>query len=115
MSLVDVTSCLLDSIELCSLAWLMVVTQVNSNSSIILASNCSAISNINNVQIVIESHYKVGTTAGLAALHLLSSLVLSIHLAHVVVVCDSATLGDSRRHVVREVGLHYDVVVEVLF
>jgi hypothetical protein len=114
MGLINVTASFFNPVELSCLTWFVIVAQVDGNCAIVFASYCSAVSDINDVHIVVEGHNQVSTTARLAALHLLGGLVFSVHLAHVVVVGDSAAFGNGGRNIVWKVWLHYDIVVQVL-
>ena len=103
-----------NSSELCNFAWLVVVRKIEGQCSIIFWPDCPWISNVDHVDIIVESHYEVGAAAGLAILHFLSRLEFSIHLVNVVLVGYLAAFRDRRVHIVRELRLHYNVVVQML-
>ena len=114
MSLIDVTSSRLYTLELWKFTRLVVLREINSDSSVVLWANSSTITDINDVNVVVHSHNKVGATARFAILHLLSGLVLGEHFVDVIVITQLTTLHNGLVHVQREVWLHDNLVVKVL-
>ena len=74
MRLVNMPSSCFNPSKFAFLSRLVVLAQVKSNSSVVFRPNSSTISNINNIQIIIERHNQIGTTSGFALLHFLSCL-----------------------------------------
>ena len=52
----------LDSSKLANFTWLVVLTEVNRNGTKVLGTNGSAVTNIDDVKVIVESHDNVGTT-----------------------------------------------------
>jgi len=91
MSLVDMTSCLLNPCKLCLLTWLMIITKVDGQSSIVFGANGATIANVHNVHVIVKGHNKVCAATRLTALKFLSRLIFSIHFRDIVMVCNLAS------------------------
>lgn len=113
MRLVNVASSLLNPVELSDFTRFMIITQVKSNLSMVLRPNRSTVSNIDNENIVVVSHYQISTTSRLAVLHLLCGLEFSKAFVNVVQICAWAAFEDCLLNIVREFWLQYNVIVEM--
>jgi hypothetical protein len=107
-------SCL-DPPELIHFPWLMVLTQVKRHCSIVFGSNCPTVTNINNIQIIIKSHNKIGTTSRFTVLHFLCHLEFLIHLVDISLVSQFGSFLNCTLHVFREIRLKNDIVVQMFF
>ena len=115
MSLINVTSSSFYSFELWMITRLVVLREINSDSSVVLWANSSTIANINDINVVVHGHNKVRATTRFTILHLLSSLVLVKHFMDVIVITHLRTFHNGLVNVHREVWLHNNLVVEMLF
>ena len=100
--------------ELRNFTWLMILTQIYGYSTIILGADGSAISRVNNVNIVVESHDKIGTASRFTILYLLRYLILLKYLVDVGLISEKRTSHDCSLDVVWEFWLHDDIVMEML-
>jgi len=83
----------------------VVIAQVDGYLTMVLRANCSAISHVDNVDIIIISHDQVGTAARLAVLHFLRGLKLGIALLDIVAVSQLAALVNCIVYIMREIWL----------
>jgi len=113
--LVNVASSLFDAVELRSFARLVILREVESDGSIVLRSDGPRVTDVNNVDIIVESHDDISAAARLAVLNALGGLELLERFVNVDLISLMATLEDGRSHVLGELGAHYYVVVQVLF
>ena len=114
MRLIDMSTSSFNTSELRNFTWLMILTQIYGYSTIILGADGSAISRVNNVNIVVESHDQIGTASRFTVLYLLCSLVLLKYLVYVGLICEKRTSHDCSLDVVREFWLQDDIVMEML-
>jgi hypothetical protein len=114
MSLINVASCCFYSPELTCFTWLMILTKIHSYWPCVFGADCSAVSDIYNVYIIIQSHYKVCATATFAVVDFLRFLKFLIHKTNIALICFMSTFGNGWSDIIREVRLHNDLVVEVL-
>ena len=63
MSLVNVPTRGLDPSELAYLTGLVILTQVKGNRPVALGADRSTVANVDNIEVVVVSHYKVATTS----------------------------------------------------
>lgn len=99
--------------EFAHFSWFVIFTEVNWDGAEVLRTNCSAITHIDNIEVVIESHDNIGATSRLAILQLVRRLEFGKHLLDVVSVCLMATSHYGIFDILGELVLHDDVVVQV--
>ena len=63
MRLIDMATSCFDTPKLRNFTWLMILAQIYGDSAIILGADGSAISRVNNVDIVVKSHDEIGTAS----------------------------------------------------
>lgn len=81
----------------------------------IFGPNRSAISHIDDIDVVVVCHYQISTTSWFAVNHFLSSLELWVTLVNIVAICDFASFKYCLLNIHREILLQNDVVVKVFF
>jgi hypothetical protein len=108
-------TCSLDPSEFADLTRLMILAQVDGESSSISGSNSSRISHVNYVDIIIQSHHKVGATATFTIVYFLGLLIFMVNHIDVFVICLVGTLEYCGVDIVWKVGLHNDLIMEVFF
>jgi hypothetical protein len=84
--LIDVTSSSLNSLELSSLARLVILTQVNCDGTSVARANCSTVANIDYVNIVIQGHYEIGAGSTFTVIYFLGLLKFFILAVYVLVI-----------------------------
>ena len=103
------------SFKFCIIAWLVVLREIYRHCSVVLWADCPGIAHINDVNIVVHSHDKVGTRARFAVLELLGGLILVKNFVDVIFIAYLTTLHDGLVHVHGEVWLHDNLIMKVLF
>lgn len=115
MSLINVPSSSFYPSKLRFFPWLVVKTEINSDCSLVFRTNGSAISDINNVNVIIESHDHICTTSRFTILHFLGSLKLSKGPTYVIMISNGGPFMYCLLDIMRKVRLHDYVVVQMLF
>ena len=80
----------------------------------VLGADGSAITNVDNIQIIIKGHYKVATAATFAILHLLCCLVLREHAINIVLIRHLRASINGCRHVRWKFWLQDNIIMQML-
>ena len=111
VSLVNMSSGSFDPSELRELSWLVVFTQIEGHGPVVLGSDSSAIADVDNVKVIIESHHKVAAASRFTVLHLLGCLVLCEYSINIILISHGGSLVNGRSHILREIRLQNDVIM----
>lgn len=115
MRLINVTSCCFYPSEFWYLTRLVVLTQVNCNSSKVFGSNRSAITNIYYVYIIIESHYNICAAAWLTVLHFLCLLIFCKNFINIISISLKTSFDNCLLYVLWKIWLQDYVIMKMLF
>ena len=114
MCLVNVSSRSFNPLEFIYLAGLVVLAEIHCNRSCVSGADSSTISYIYHIYVIVYSHYKIGTASTFTVVNFLGFLIFLVNARDIFFICFMAPFYDSSVDVMREIGLHDYLVVEVL-